>query len=701
MFSQNQLLQHFLPIVVFLQVIMYITLFLNLPVAMQVVGIIYLSFIPGVIFVKLIKLENLRALEFMLFSVGFSIAFLMIAGLIINEFGSTIGLSFPLSTLPLSLFINTLIIIGAAAVHLRQPKVGKLPSLSQPKFSPALLLLILIPVLSIVGALFVNITGNNSILLIMISAIAVVFAVGAFYERSVGFYAFAILMIALALLFHTSLISSHILPYGGDSPLELYVFSETQQSAHWNATFAFPTDQGYGRFNAMLSITILPTVYANMLGMDPTWVYKIIFPAILALVPVALYVLWQPYIGKKFAFLAAFLFMAQSTFFTEMISLGRQSIAELFFILLLILLLNKQVKRESKFVGFAILSFGLIVSHYALAQIFLFLIITAWSVSVFYLKKPSFNLQLTMIIFFFVAMFGWYIYTSGSVVFDSIMTFTRYVATQLGDFFDPASRGTTVLTGLGLTQSPSFLNTISRAFAYLTELFIIVGVIALVRRKTKVQFGRDYTVFSLVAVAFLVVLTIVPGLANTLSMTRFYHILLMFLAPFCIIGIWAFAKYVLKNDKKLVVSFLVVVVLIPYFLFQTNFVYEVAKSDSWSVSLSGYRMNPMRLYGDDGYIDSYSVYGAQWVSNNVPYQWNIAGDNGLFTSLTAYGLIYRGYITGLDNTTILRPGQYVYLSYISICYEPLSSNGSLPRVLNQTNVIYSNGGSEVLCTPLS
>ena len=65
-----------------------------------------------------------------------------------------------------------------------------------------------------------------------------------------------------------------------------------------------------GRYNAMLSITILPTVYSNMLGMDPELVFKIIYPLIFAFVPIALYALWKPYIGKKFAFLASFLFMA-------------------------------------------------------------------------------------------------------------------------------------------------------------------------------------------------------------------------------------------------------------------------------------------------------------------------------------------------------------------------------------------------------
>jgi uncharacterized membrane protein len=508
---------------------MYATLFLDFPLARAAIGIAYLTFIPGLILIRLLRLDSLGSLESIVYAVGFSVACLMLGGLLINEFGPLVGITFPLSTLPLSLFINTLILVGAAAAHLRRGK-RKVGTQSQGlNVTTPMLLLALIPILSIIGTYYVDATGNNTILLIMIMGIMGLFAAAVISERSTRIYPFAILMIAIALLMHVSLIGNYILPFGGDSPVEMYVFQNTQQAAHWNATFAFAGDEAYGRYNAMLSITVLPTVYSNMLSIDPTWVFKIIYPLIFALVPVGLYLLWQPYIGKKLGFIAAFVFMAQSTFFSEMLALNRQMIAELFFVLLLLTLLNKNVKREGKFVAFAILSFGLIFSHYALAEIFLFLVFAAWATSVFYLKRPSFNLQLSMIIFFFVAMFVWYIYTSGSVVFDSFMSFTSNIGAQLGDFFDPTSRGTTVLTGLGLTESPSFLNTVSRGFAYLTEIFIVLGVISLIAKKIPFHFDRDYIVFSVLTVLFLIMLTLVPGLANALSMTRFYHILLMIL----------------------------------------------------------------------------------------------------------------------------------------------------------------------------
>ena len=132
------------------------------------------------------------------------------------------------------------------------------------------------------------------------------------------------------------------------------------------------------------------------------------------------------------------------------------------------------------------------------------------------------------------------------------------------------------------------------------------------------RFERDYVVFSILTFTFLVLLTVVPGLANALTMTRFYHILLMILAPFCAVGMWMFAGLISKRKKELTFLVLVVLVLVPYFFFQTNFAYEVAGQQSWSVPLSGYRMDPLQLYGSDGYIDTFSVYGAKWVSSTYP-----------------------------------------------------------------------------------
>ena len=44
----------------------------------------------------------------------------------------------------------------------------------------------------------------------------------------------------------------------------------------------------YGAYNAMLSISLLPSILANFMQIDVSWVFKIVYPMIFALVPVVL-----------------------------------------------------------------------------------------------------------------------------------------------------------------------------------------------------------------------------------------------------------------------------------------------------------------------------------------------------------------------------------------------------------------------------
>jgi uncharacterized membrane protein len=394
--------------------------------------------------------------------------------------------------------------------------------------------------------------------------------------------------------------------------------------------------------------------------------------------------------------------MAQATFYTEMLGLNRQMIAELFFVLLLLVIVNKKMKPVNKMICFMIFSFALVTSHYALAEIFLFFISFAL-VSLIVLKRPSRNITVSMVVFFFVVMFTWYIYTSGSATFDSFLEFGNYVYRQLGDFLNPASRGQTVLTGLGMAESPSIWNTISRIFAYLTQAFIVFGFVGLVTKRTRIRIEKEYFIFSLTAMAFLAMLILVPGLANTLNMRRFYHILLFFLARFCVIGAEFIVKLLSKREKQFAVSALLLIVLVPYFLFQTGFVYEVTGSDSWSMPLSGYRMNALRLYGQYGYTDAYSVYGAKWLSRNVntensPMYADIVSRANV---LSAYGIIYQNIVHELFNITKVENDGSVYLSELNVIHGKILESGiswnssELSPIFDNLNLVYSNGMSNV------
>jgi uncharacterized membrane protein len=680
----------------FLQLMIYVTLYFDIPIARQVLGFFYFTFIPGLIILKLFRLNELDILETILFSAGLSVALLMIVGLLINDFGLLFGVSKPLSLVPLIIVLNSLILACSVLVYLKSENM-KISSNEPTKMVPFALLFLFLPILSIFGAMYVNAYENNLLLLFMIIVISLIFVMSILSKKlfSLKLYPLAVLMIAFSLLFHATLVSNYL--YIGDIHLEYFVFKCTKENAYWSSLFIDPRDITYGRLNSMLSVTILPTIYSVILNMDASWVFKLLYPSIFSLVPLALYKLWRKEIEARKAFIAAFLFMAFNVFYTEMLGLNRQMIAELFFSLLLLVIFNKNMKFFNKMVCFMIFSIVLITSHYSLAEIFLFFM-SASFILLTILKHQSRNVTASMIIFFSVSMFAWYIHTSSSAVFESFLTFGDYVLRQLGDFFNPASRGSYVIMGLGLEPPPSIWNAIGRAFAYMTEALIAIGFLGMLLKRVKMSFDRDYFILCVIAMAFLTALILIPGLANTLNMTRFYHILLFFLAPLCVIGAEVIADLVSKRKREIYTSILLLVVLVPYFLFQTGFVYEVTRVQSWSVPLSKYRMDGLVLFRSFAYVNGWKYYGASWLFRNVDVlNVNVYVDTSSH-ELGDHGLLR--YPQVLSNTTKSPPNGVVYLSYLNtiegiVATSTYLFNSSELSYINEITKVYDNGGVEI------
>ena len=143
-------------------------------------------------------------------------------------------------------------------------------------------------------------------------------------------------------------------------------------------------------------------------------------------------------------------------------------------------------------------------------------------------------------------------------------------------------------------------------------------------------------------------------------------------------------------------------VLVPYFFFQTGFVYEVTQTYSWSVPLSKHRMDQSRLYSEFGYITAYSVTGAQWLSNNIKISSSRVHSDiySRVNELRAYGVIYTGYVEVLSNATLLKTDEIVYLNPLSVVENIVVGkrhfwNTSDLHFLREMNIAYSNGACEV------
>jgi hypothetical protein len=176
------------------------------------------------------------------------------------------------------------------------------------------------------------------------------------------------------------------------------------------------------------------------------------------------------------------------------------------------------------------------------------------------------------------------------------------------------------------------------------------------------------------------------------------------------LGCQALIRFVVKRKKQVFAYTLAAVILITYFLFQTNFVYEVAGTQSWSVPLSGYRMDKVALTNYEGYIDHQDAFSAQWLSMNVDVEHTqIYSD---FASkrivLVSYGQIYSTRIIEWTNTTQFISNSMLYLSTLTLVHGQVA--GAADQMWNFTdlsgqlsfmNRVYSNGGSEVYMSMLN
>jgi uncharacterized membrane protein len=602
--------------------------------------------------------------------------------------------------------------------------------------SPPALFLCSIPFLSIFGTYLVNFYHTNILLMfliIVLALIAVLIGFDKFIPKNL--YPLAVFVIAISLLFHRSLISMYII--GWDIHTEYYLSNLVMGNSYWDSTIHFTV-------NAMLSIVMLAPIYSIISDMSLTWVFKIIYPLLFSLVPLGLYRVFQKQTDDKIAFLACFFFMSIFRFYSPM---PRQNIAEFYLVLLILLMINKSMAKIKRSLLFIVFGISLVVSHYGLSYIYMFCLISAWLILVLAekpamqrlrdniytkfsrykreklsgnpnsFKKENRTISSTFVLFFIIFTLTWYMYVSSSSAFNTIANIGDHIASSIvTDFLNPAAvQGLKLMTA---QLAPGLLNEVNRVINYLNQIFIILGCITLLLIYRAVKFEREYAAFSMVNLAILFAAVSVPFFASSLNMARLYHITLIFLAPFCVIGgITAFRMLsrVLKvswTDKKVRNSLKVLsVYFVIFMLYQSGFVYQVTEGYSGSISIG---QEEIKKYGDaKGKAGFYSIYhpeqdvfSAKWLSKRRNHEKKVyAIYNGARVHpLESYGMIPTSETPVLTNTTKkIKEGSYVYLHYLNVV-EGIGTDWRERSIYNMTeiyplienkNKIYSNGGSEI------
>ena len=328
-------------------------------------GLGFLAVVPGALTVSLFRFKSLEAWAKLGLSVVLSVLELMLLVLVSNSLLQHLGVHRPLDVPFLVLDISVLI-AGLLVLYWKKARLqlfdtrDRLRQLFPLRYDVWLAFLPLLFVfLSIIGATSLNNNGTNIAVVANLLFIAIYCIAVCFRSRNIGPNTIptAIFFIALSLLLMTSL--RGWFTTGHDIQREFRVFLLAKNNGVWHIQdFRDP-------YNACLSITLLPTIFFNLLRFGDAYIFKIVFQVLFAITPVMIYLLLKKWTSYAFAFLATVYYMAFPTFFTDMPMLNRQEIAILYFVAGLYIMFQDEVPIRIRRRLFLIFGVGLTVSHYS------------------------------------------------------------------------------------------------------------------------------------------------------------------------------------------------------------------------------------------------------------------------------------------------------------------------------------------------
>jgi uncharacterized membrane protein len=219
----------------------------------------------------------------------------------------------------------------------------------------------------------------------------------------------------------------------------------------------------------------------------------------------------------------------------------------------------------------------------------------------------------------------WYMGVGGSTAFDTIVDVGHGIVGNLfNDLLTPES---SQAVNIATQKAMPPMHQVTKYFHIAVQVFIFIGVIAVLRKGTRQLRSREYSTLCLMGLALLGVSVAVPYFSSAFSFSRIYQVTLFFLAPFFIMGVRSIGLLIRgKADNKNVLP-IVSVVLLGFILFNSGFVYVMAGEPS-SMSLDGSMDYPR--------FDIQEVQGCIWLLDKKLDTTNIYTDD-------YRGFLFRGY----------------------------------------------------------
>jgi uncharacterized membrane protein len=742
---------------------------LDIPVLRQIVAFIFLTFIPGILLLRILRIHNVHIIESLLYSVGLSLAFAMAMGVVANFALPPLGISRPIALVPLLLIITIALLLLCLLAYIRD-KGFRPPSRSDNQASESTwrsfranpapyLLAILLPLLAILGANLVNAYYNNTLIFALIFVIAIIIGLAAFNKFiPPRVYPFMIFMMALALLYQTTLISDYLV--GSDIHIEHYLGNLVVENGYWDVSIS-------GGVNSCLGIVILAPIYSLILNMDIVWLFKVIYPLFFCLAPLALFRIFSLQIKPQNAFLAVVFFISMPTFFMDMTQLVRQQISELFFVLVVLLMVDRKLTLVQRTTLVLIFGFGVVVSYYGLGTAYPIGYLAFGALVLIFIKsRPgrtlwqwligkanplpadltstgAFNKKALAVIVVasLIFMFVYYGVTSASLVGPHIFGgIVRVTAEQIIQgittppalelpgfiqeiiarfpFLNPLVREPLAQTALGIDfPLASTGGKVWRIFQYLVELCLIIGFFRLIFRPSSLghKLKSEYISLTIVSALILLGIYILPTTGYGMGSVRIFGITLLLMSPLFLFGGEVIGYGIVKlgrlfrkslaslqsaSSSPAPLRFLVLFILIPYFIFNSGAVFELSRSQT-----THFINMPYSIALSSYRVDLSTVFTRQDV---VAADWlSTVSNHRLYADIHGCQLFYTYRET--RNTGELTSSSCIYLRTwnarnkvwtIGTAYAARQSIGFgdlpwLSKAIEESDRIYNNGGAQV------
>jgi uncharacterized membrane protein len=351
-------------------------------------GVLTMLLLPGASLLANLNTRPSNTDGRVVLSICLSMTVIMVVGYLASVIGPPIGLAHPLDAIPECViwFVLALVMLTLGAMKQRDPATWIFDDVHRVNVYGAVTGSVLV-LISILGAAQLNHSGNNFLsvygtgldVLVLLAGV-----VGGWKRWSQWPLSTLLYCSSLALLLSTSLRGGHL--YGWDVQQEFGVALQTIQHGAW----VVPAN--HDPYASMLSLTVLPAILHSVAKLRLLAFYQLVAPAILALLPVAVFTTirrvprWITYArvaprpGLAFGVTVG-LIVSSVAFSSQLVSITRQAMALTMMTALVMVLFDRTMLKRQAQIVIAILLVAISFTHYTTSYLLAAILLCAWVVS--------------------------------------------------------------------------------------------------------------------------------------------------------------------------------------------------------------------------------------------------------------------------------------------------------------------------------